>query len=450
YFSSPVAYVLLAAYLALAGYFFFALLSAFNQTLQMYSMMRNPEMLSRFNLNQMVVVPLLHNMSVLLIFIVPAISMRMFPEEKRSGTYELLLTSPVRVGEIVLGKFLGGLVLVLLMVALSGLFGILLVSYGNPEVPMMLSGYLGLALMATVFLAVAALISSFTDDVVIAYDGPLFGLLALLFLAFGFVGTLVIDRPLSDWYVLGNLGLGACLLIAYLSFGFEEFRSLLGQRSTRYGAGALVYTLLFVLLVVGGNYISARRHHRWDLTEAGICTLAPQSKKVVEALKEDLAMTGFVEGGQDPQLQSLLESYQYAAPGHVKVRIVDPDKEPALVEQMKITTAPSVNLQYGKESFVVTKPAEEAITNGIIRVAGTTRKLVYFAERDGEADIANQDDPKGYAGAKLALEQENYEVKPLVLPSAEQIPDDASALVIAGVQRPLSEHEVHILDAYLK
>src|ERR1051325_7687279 len=96
-------------------------------------MMRNPEILSRFNLNQMVIVPLLHNMSVLLIFIVPAITMRMFPEEKRAGTYELLLTSPIRVGEIVLGKFLGGLVLVLLMVALSGLFGVLLSVYGNPE-----------------------------------------------------------------------------------------------------------------------------------------------------------------------------------------------------------------------------------------------------------------------------------------------------------------------------
>src|SRR6185295_3492720 len=179
YFASPVAYVLLAAYLALAGYFFYALLVAFNQTLQIYSMMRNPEMLSRFNLNQMVIVPLLHNLSVLLIFIVPAVTMRMFPEEKRSGTYELLLTSPVRVGEIVLGKFLGGFVLVLLMVALSGLFGVLLLSYGNPEIPMMLSGYLGLLLMATVFLAIGTLLSSFTDNVVIAYVGTLFTLLML-------------------------------------------------------------------------------------------------------------------------------------------------------------------------------------------------------------------------------------------------------------------------------
>src|SRR6476661_8214435 len=129
YFSSPVAYVLIAAYLALAGYFFFALLSAFNTTLQIYSMMRNPELLGRFNLNQMVIVPLLANLSVLLIFIVPAITMRMFPEEKRAGTYELLLTSPVRVGEIVLGKFLGGLVLVLLMIVLSGFFGVVLLRF---------------------------------------------------------------------------------------------------------------------------------------------------------------------------------------------------------------------------------------------------------------------------------------------------------------------------------
>jgi ABC-2 type transport system permease protein len=85
----------------------------------------------------------------------------------------------VRVGEIVLGKFLGGLALVLLMILLSGFFGVLLTSYGNPEIPMMLSGYLGLALMGIAFLAIGTLISSFTDNVVIAYVGTLFALLVL-------------------------------------------------------------------------------------------------------------------------------------------------------------------------------------------------------------------------------------------------------------------------------
>jgi ABC-2 type transport system permease protein len=206
YFSSPVAYVLLAAFLALAGYFFFALLSAFNQSLAIYSMMRNPEMLQRFNLNEMVIRPLLQNMAVLLIFVIPAITMRMFPEEKTSGTYELLLTSPVRVSEIVLGKFLGGFALVLLMIVLSGFFGLLLLRYGNPEVPMMLSGYLGLFLMAVAFLAIGTLISSFTDNVVVAYTGALFSLLVLYTIGWlgetvqGAWGTLVKYVSITDHF----------------------------------------------------------------------------------------------------------------------------------------------------------------------------------------------------------------------------------------------------------
>ncbi len=230
YFSSPEAYVLLAVYLALAGYFFYALLLAFNQTMQIYSMMRNPEMLQRFNLNQMVIVPLLHNLSVLLIFIVPAITMRLFPEEKRAGTYELLLTSPIKVGEIVLGKFLGGAVLVLLMVGLSGLFGLLLLAYGNPEVPMMLSGYLGLTLMALVFLALGTLISSFTDNVVIAYVGALFTLLVLY--TIGWLGETV-------------QGVGGGLIkYASITDHFQEFtKGIIDTKDLVYFATLLVVSL---------------------------------------------------------------------------------------------------------------------------------------------------------------------------------------------------------------
>jgi ABC-2 type transport system permease protein len=174
-------------------------------------------------------------MSVLLIFIVPAITMRMFPEEKRAGTYELLLTSPVRVSEIVLGKFLGGLVLVLLMVALSGMFGVLLTVYGNPEMPMMLAGYLGLALMATVFLALGTLISSFTENVVVAYVGTLFALLVL--------------------YTIGWLGetvqgvAGGVVRYASITEHFQELTK--GIVDTK----DLVY---FVTLLVGALFVTQR------------------------------------------------------------------------------------------------------------------------------------------------------------------------------------------------
>jgi ABC-2 type transport system permease protein len=230
YFSSPVAYVLLAAFLALAGYFFFALLSAFNQSLAIYSMMRNPEMLQRFNLNEMVIRPLLQNMAVLLIFVIPAITMRMFPEEKTSGTYELLLTSPVRVGEIVLGKFLGGFALVLLMIVLSGFFGVLLSRYGNPEVPMMLAGYLGLFLMAIAFLAIGTLVSSFTDNVVVAYTGALFTLLVLY--TIGWLGETV------------QGGWGTLVKYVSITDHFQEFlKGVIDTQDLVYFATVLVVTL---------------------------------------------------------------------------------------------------------------------------------------------------------------------------------------------------------------
>jgi ABC-type uncharacterized transport system involved in gliding motility auxiliary subunit len=280
-------------------------------------------------------------------------------------------------------------------------------------------------------------------------SASIFGLLGLLFLGFG-IGALLLLQTLADWYVLLNLVAGVGLLLAYAAYGFENLRTAVGSRSTRYGTSAAAYTLLFLVLVAGLNFVLYRHHHRWDVTEAGVYTLSPQSRKVVEDLSQDLEMTAFVELGQNPQLQGLLDSYRYAAPSHVKSRMVDPDKEPALVDQMKITTAPSVNLQYGKESFVVTQPTEESITNGVIRVTGATKKVVYFAEGDGEVDTKDQQEPKGYASAKLALEQENYEVKPLVLPSVENVPDDASVVVIAGPTRTLDEHEITVVDGFLK
>jgi ABC-type uncharacterized transport system involved in gliding motility auxiliary subunit len=109
-----------------------------------------------------------------------------------------------------------------------------------------------------------------------------------------------------------------------------------------------------------------------------------------------------------------------------------------------------VNLQYGAESFVVTQPTEETITNGIIRVSRSTKKVVYFVEGFGQALTSAEDDPKGYAAAKLALQQENYEVKPLLLPSVEKIPDDASVVVMPGVGQPLTETAIAALDGYLK
>ena len=183
YFVSPIAYVVLTGFLLLGGWFFFNLLARFNFLLTIYSAQQNPQVLQRLNLNEFVIAPLLHNLSVVLVILVPVITMRSLAEEKKAGTYELLLTSPLRISEIVIGKFLAALVIVALMVALTGIYPLILTVYGNPEVGMILGGYLGLLLLATSFVAVGVLTSSFTENQIIAAVTCLVSLLLLYIIA---------------------------------------------------------------------------------------------------------------------------------------------------------------------------------------------------------------------------------------------------------------------------
>lgn len=183
YFVSPIAYVVMTGFLLLGGWFFFNLLARFNLLLQLYSSFQNPEALQRLNLNDLVIAPLLHNLSVVLVILVPVITMRAFAEEKKSGTYELLMTSPVSVTEVVLGKFLGAFVCVAAMLVLTAVYPAILLAYGNPEIGVVLGGFLGLLLLATAFLSVGLLTSSLTENQIIAAVSCLVVLLLLYVIA---------------------------------------------------------------------------------------------------------------------------------------------------------------------------------------------------------------------------------------------------------------------------
>lgn len=168
YFVSPIAYVVITGFLLLGGWFFFNLLARFNFLLQIYSSLRNPEAQVRLNLNEFVIAPLLHNLSVVLVILVPVITMRSFAEEKRSGTYELLMTSPLSITEVVAGKFLGSVAFLMIMIGLTAIYPLILLAYGNPELGIIASGYLGLVLLAIAFATVGMLTSSFTENQIIA------------------------------------------------------------------------------------------------------------------------------------------------------------------------------------------------------------------------------------------------------------------------------------------
>jgi ABC-2 type transport system permease protein len=183
-FASPIAYVVMTGFLLLGGWFFFNLLARFNLLVSMYSSFQGgAEAMERLNVNEFVLAPLFHNLSVVLVIIIPMITMRSFAEEKRAGTYELLLTSPVATWEIVIGKFLGVVAFIAVMISLTSIYGLILWIYGNPELGIMLAGYLGLLLLAITFVTIGMFASSLTENQIIAAVTGLVMLLLLFVIA---------------------------------------------------------------------------------------------------------------------------------------------------------------------------------------------------------------------------------------------------------------------------
>src|SRR5688500_12525384 len=164
YFSSPLAYVLIGFFALLFGWFFYVPLAFFEQQSMQMGMNPNQPM----NINQMVIGPTLVNTTVIMLFLFPLITMRTYSEEKRSGTIELLLTSPVTDVEIILGKFLGAMALYAAMLAVTTIHLAILFIYGNPEWKPIVTGYLGLLLMGGCFLSLGLFISSLTKSQIVA------------------------------------------------------------------------------------------------------------------------------------------------------------------------------------------------------------------------------------------------------------------------------------------
>lgn len=166
YFASPIAYIVIGFSAVLFGYFFVALLLNFDRmSLQAGSGFGGPESV---NVNQMLIGPFFMNVAVILLFTLPLLTMRIYSEEKRSGTIELLLTSPLTDVQIVLGKFLGALVLYAAMLGVTVVHIGFLFIFGNPEWRPVATGYLGVLLMGGCFLSLGLFVSSLTKNQIVA------------------------------------------------------------------------------------------------------------------------------------------------------------------------------------------------------------------------------------------------------------------------------------------
>lgn len=164
YFTSPIAYIVIAAFLAVMGYMFLPTLYHFEAMSAQYTQYTGRSV----TLTDGVIRPVYGNMNVVLFILLPFITMRLFAEERKLHTLELLLTSPVTLWEIVLGKFFSSLFLVSVMLGITLIYPAILYITGSPDTGPILGAYLGIFLMSASYLAIGVLYSAVTENQIVA------------------------------------------------------------------------------------------------------------------------------------------------------------------------------------------------------------------------------------------------------------------------------------------
>jgi ABC-2 type transport system permease protein len=238
-FVSPVAYAVLTLFAVLAGFFFLSGVLQFQEYVVRLQAFQAMEQLEQLNLNDHVIAPFLHVMSVVLLFLIPGITMGLFAAEKANGTQELLLTSPITIWELVLGKFLAAAAFIAILVGMLAIFPAILFTYGDPEIGKTAAGLLGLLLVGLVYVAIGAFASSMTQNQLIAF--ALSFVLLLVLWMIGFLADLGAAGGAVTSDTLGNV-------LRWLSTA-EHFEGMvMGLVDTKDLAYFAVMTIAFLVL----------------------------------------------------------------------------------------------------------------------------------------------------------------------------------------------------------
>ena len=201
YFVSPIAYVIGAVFLAIVGLLsYWAVINASNQALRM---MQIQNTFARINLNDLVFRPVFYSMNLVLMLVLPLLTMRLFAEERKLRTFELLMTSPIGINEIVTGKFLSAVLIYVGLLGLTGLIPLVLSAYVSFDWNPIFTGFLALLLQGALLIAIGLLASALTENQIIAAFIS-FGVILILWLL-GAFGNLLGDNALGQ-------------LLSYISF----------------------------------------------------------------------------------------------------------------------------------------------------------------------------------------------------------------------------------------
>lgn len=229
----------------------------------------------------------------------------------------------------------------------------------------------------------------------------------------------------------------------------RTLRHAFNWRTLKYGSHASLFTVIVLAVVCLLYSLAVQHNRRFDVTQAKRFTLAEQSVKLVQGLQYPIKIIGFYSLAERDReaFTDLVKQYTQHT-DKLSYEVIDPDRQPAIAKQYDITAYNTVVVEGNGKKEKIARVEEAALTNAILKVTRTTKKVVYFVTGHGEPALTDSD-RTGYSGAKQALEEQNYTVQELVLARQPQVPDDAAVVIVAGPRQDLLESETETLGAFL-
>jgi ABC-type uncharacterized transport system involved in gliding motility auxiliary subunit len=265
-------------------------------------------------------------------------------------------------------------------------------------------------------------------------------------LVFGALAVRIL-RPEWDQYARYASWAGLALVLIYTLGQWREIAAYFQRRSARYGALASASVLIVLGILIAANYLSGRENKRWDLTANRQYSLSEQTIKLLDGLDAPLKFLVFDQADSLERFRPRLTEYEYHS-DQVDVEYIDADRRPVQAKEYEIQTYGTVVVEYMGRRERVTSDAEQDLTGALIKVLNPQEKRVYFLAGHGEKDPVNTE-RDGYSAIIDSLRRDNYQWEKLIIAATNNIPENATVIVIAGPKTDLLEGEVKLLRDYL-
>jgi ABC-2 type transport system permease protein len=395
----------------------------------------------------------------------PGLSMRLLAEEKKSGTAELLFTSPITTPQIVAGKYLASVALYALILLMTLPMPAFLLVKAQPELGALVGAYLGLFLYGAVILAAGLWASALTENQFVALVATYALVIPLILVEF----LVPLARPPMD-AALAAVSLGHALKVAALgtldssyvvvhlvlagAFLFLCVRVIDPVARGRPRLASATFTLLVLAGLTLVLALSARFRTSWDLSAQRANSLSPQTDEALAGLDGPVAIRGLFRDSDRRRdgYWDLLQLYRRRS-GRIQVEIFDPNARPGRLAALGLSSEDrnvirdGVSVASSGDRKVVFRGVdEEDVTNAILEARAAGSRLVGFIRGYGERDPSSTADA-GMSRARDALAAEHYDVADVRLDAP--ISDDLTVLVAAGLQATIPLPELDRLGAWL-